>query len=125
MNQRRKDGGSKKKAVNVKITHHIDASEKDAQGMYEYYYEYDIYHFTDGDKGCVARSYSDEPEEAHFLNVSKGKRERPLRKTDLQTPLLLDAIEYLRAAGKRKLKWLSEERGDYIVIPRSGPDPLD
>lgn len=104
--------------MEVEVTHHIDASERDAQGMYEYYYEYDIYRFTGGKMSCAARSYVDEPEAAHFLRISEGKRERFLRETDFQSPLLVAAIDYLRSAGKRKLNWLSGEHGGYTALPR-------
>ena len=45
--------------MQVEFSHHIDASEADAEGFYEYYYEYDIYRFTLGGLSLVVRSYSD------------------------------------------------------------------
>ena len=35
--------------MEVKTTHHIDAGDKDSQGWYQYYYEYDVFCFTDGE----------------------------------------------------------------------------
>lgn len=52
--------------MHIECTHHIDASEPDEDGMHEYYYEYDMYRFTDGALCLVARSYSDEPDEAQL-----------------------------------------------------------
>ena len=45
--------------MDVQITHHVDASEPDAQGMYDYRYEYDLYTFREGGLALVARSYTD------------------------------------------------------------------
>jgi hypothetical protein len=42
--------------MNVEHTHEIDADEPDANGMHEYYYEYDDYRFTEGKKSFIARS---------------------------------------------------------------------
>ena len=41
--------------MQVEFSHHIDASEADAEGFYEYYYEYDIYCFTLGGLSLVVR----------------------------------------------------------------------
>jgi hypothetical protein len=35
--------------MEVVTSHHIDASDQDDRGMYEYYYEYDLFGFTDGE----------------------------------------------------------------------------
>lgn len=32
--------------MHIERVHQIDSSEPDASGMYDYYYEYDIYRFT-------------------------------------------------------------------------------
>ncbi|MBP1089057.1 hypothetical protein JOE39_003091 [Pseudomonas sp. PvP100] len=40
--------------------HHIDASEQDKYGFYDYYYEYDMYYFTEGTLSLVARCYTDD-----------------------------------------------------------------
>ena len=48
--------------VEIESTHHIDAGEKGADGRYDYYYEYDLYRFSDGATVIVARSYADEPQ---------------------------------------------------------------
>lgn len=43
--------------MEVKTTHHIDAGDKDSQGWYQYYYEYDVFCFTDGEIALTVRSY--------------------------------------------------------------------
>jgi hypothetical protein len=67
--------------MHVERTHHIDASDRDESGSYEYYYEYDLYRFTLGGTCLVARSYADEPNEAHFLRIEERGSVRPLIST--------------------------------------------
>jgi len=86
--------------MQVERIHQIDASAPDASGRYEYYYEYDLYRFTDGPVCFVARSYADEPDKAHFLRAEINGKQRPMKHADLQHPLLLAALSYLRGAGK-------------------------
>ncbi len=106
--------------MHVECTRHIDASGPDETGMYEYYYEYDIYRFTDGPICFVARSYTDEPDEAHFLRVEIDGRPRSIIDSDLMYPLFLSAQAHLRADGKAHLRWLSG-RGDGYEPVLSGP----
>ncbi len=53
----------------VERLRHVDCGEPDASGAYDDDYEYDIYRFTDGVAYLIARSYTDTPDEAHFLNI--------------------------------------------------------
>jgi len=104
----------------------LDASEPDEAGFHEYHYEYYIYQFSDGEESFFARSYSDKPHEAHFLNTEKSGRPRPLTNKDLDSPLFLEAQAYLRQAGKTALSWLSG-RGEGVetaAYPISGYEPL-
>jgi len=107
--------------MNVEMTHHIDASEPDERGLYSYFYEYDLYTFSDGPTSYIARSYADTPTEAHFLKRRRGSRETLLCARDLQEPMFAEALAYLGAAGKSELKWLSEKTG-YISISIAGAD---
>ncbi|MBK7146468.1 MAG: hypothetical protein IPH76_15130 [Xanthomonadales bacterium] len=61
--------------MRVDRTRHIDSSEPDASGMLDYYYEYDIYRFVEGAECLVARSYTDSPQEAHFLRWELGSQQ--------------------------------------------------
>src|SRR5688572_441473 len=99
--------------MQVTITHHIDASERDGDGYYKYYYEYDLYVFTNGELSFVARSYKDTSAEASFLRAESNQQVRPLKETDLSHPLFLEAVTYLDQLGKTKLNWL---KGDYISL---------
>jgi hypothetical protein len=99
--------------MHIERTRQIDASEPDSSGMYEYYYEYDIYRFTAGADCVIARSYTDEPDEAHFLRIETGGMPRIIVDSDLMCPLLIAAQAYLRAEGKVQLLWLSGRGNGY------------
>lgn len=106
--------------MHIERTRQVDASEPDDTGAYEYYYEYDIYRFTDGPICLVARSYTDEPDEAHFLRIETDHGARPLVAADLAHPLLLAALNHLRADGKVHVRWLGG-RGDGFELVPPGP----
>lgn len=103
--------------MQVGRTHHIDASEPDEAGMHEYHYEYDIYRFVDEAACFVARSYTDQPTEAHFLGVQVDGRDRLMTDADLAHPLCLAAQDYLRGEGKVELNWLSGRGNGYEAVP--------
>jgi hypothetical protein len=102
--------------MQIECSHHIDASDPDDQGMYEYYYEYDLYRFSEGDNCLVARSYYDEPEEAHFLRMEIDGQARLLADSDLKTQLFNDSTKYLRELGKKRLMWLSGQHNGYQPV---------
>ncbi len=103
--------------MKVECIHKIDSSEPDKNGMYEYYYEYDIYTFSYQDQVLVARSYIDDPQEAHFLSIEKGGENLLLCKNDLQCELATQAKSYLADLGKSELNWLSGEGDGYTKFP--------
>ena len=103
--------------MHVERTHHVDASEPDEAGMYDYFYEYDIYRFTDGPTCVVARSYAHEPDEAHFLRVEIEGHSRPMTDADFLDPLVFAAQGHLRAIGKVRLSWLSDRGVGYELVP--------
>ena len=106
--------------MTVKVSHHVDASEPDADGFYDYHYEYDVYEFTDRVRTLLARAYSDEPDQAALMGWNKGGNNRLLTKRDLGHPLFLEAAAYLRTAGKSKLDWLDRKSRAYV--PLVNPD---
>jgi hypothetical protein len=67
--------------MQVECTHHIDGSEPDDDDPYSYYYEYDVYCFTEGAMRLWARSYVDTPDE---------RRSTALRLADARGPLLTE-----------------------------------
>jgi hypothetical protein len=81
--------------------------------MYEWRYEYDLYRFADGDIAFVARSYVEEPDEAHFLGIERAGKRQLLRDEHLRMPLFAESARYLRGAGKAKLRWLSGRGNGY------------
>jgi hypothetical protein len=102
--------------MKVDTSHHIDASEPDADGQYDYRYEYDIYTFSDGEIRFIARSYTDENSEAHFLRVEINDNARLITVVDLKSPLFSNAVIYLRQAGKTKINWLSGRGNGYEPV---------
>lgn len=99
--------------MQVEVSHHVDASEPDAEGYHDYHYEYDIFTFSEGDTVFLVRAYSDQPTEAAFMALHVGEARHLLTERDLQHPLLRQAASYLRAAGKTELTWLDGERSEY------------
>ena len=100
--------------MEVDISRNIDASEKDKNGNYDYYYEYDIYTFKDKNITLIARSYTDEAEEIHFLRTIQNEKPRGVSKTDLERPFFNEILEYLKSVNKKKINWLSS-RG-YVPV---------
>lgn len=101
----------------VECTRHLDASEPDGAGMYDYHYEYDIYRFTDGAVCFAARNYVERVEEAHFVSVEVKGTSRRLINADLAHPLFLAAVAHFRGEGKTDLHWLSGRGNGYEPIP--------
>lgn len=99
--------------MRVEQSRHIDASEPDSDGMYDWYYEYDIYRFVEGERVLIAQSYIDSSTEAHLLRFEdRGNHRFP---TDyLEDPLLKEAAHYLRGIGKSELQCLGP--GGYVRL---------
>ena len=81
--------------MQVQCNHHIDASDPDANGDYEYYYEYDIFLFSEGELTLQART---------------------LEYKDLQRPLVQQAVDYLRNAGKTEVRWFNPQYARYEPV---------
>jgi hypothetical protein len=104
--------------MQIERIHHIDSSEPDESGMYEYYYEYDIYRFTDGPICFFATSYTDTPDQAEFRSAETNGSRRFLKRSDLKHPLFLSAVSHLRSEGKAHILWLSRRKGNsYEALP--------
>lgn len=99
--------------MRVECSHHIDASEPDAEGFYEYYYEYDIYRFRLGNLSLVVRSYSDTSAQANVLRLEEAGKSRPLQPKDLKNPLVQQAREHLQSLGKQELRWFNPRHARY------------
>jgi hypothetical protein len=98
--------GRWEKLMEVIVSHHTDCSDCDENGMYEYYYEYDIYEFTEENVSFIVRAYVDEPGDAHFLKM-KGDGDQDWRimtERDKDGSLFNQAVEYLRNIGKPNIR---------------------
>ena len=102
--------------MHVQTSHHVDAGEQDADGIYEYYYEYDVTVFSEDGQSLVVRSYIDTPHEAHFLRAEVGSYRRLLTDSDMRSALAVEAIAHLRAQGKTEINWLSGRRNGYEPV---------
>jgi hypothetical protein len=102
--------------MTVEVSHHIDASDPDADGFCDYRYEYDVFEFTDASVTFLARAYSDEPEKAAMMARIEGQDHHLLTKRDLRHPLFIKAAAYLRASGKTDLDWLDRRSRAYVPL---------
>ncbi|WP_183141435.1 hypothetical protein [Pseudomonas syringae group genomosp. 3] len=89
-------------AIRMERYHHIDASEQDKEGFYDYYYEYDMYYFTEGTLSLVARCYTDDADEVNFMGIEFDGYDRSLESDDQSLPLVSAALAQLKADGKTK-----------------------
>ncbi|MBP6295259.1 MAG: hypothetical protein KA366_06015 [Hydromonas sp.] len=105
----------------VHISHNVEASEQDAEGFYDYYYEYDILVFSEGEVSLVARSYIDKPDEVHFLRLEAIGEHRLLTERDMKSTLLIESVAYLRRNGKTEINWLSGRGNGYQPVPGGAP----
>jgi hypothetical protein len=102
--------------MEVRKSRHVDCSEPDAEGFFDYHYEYDIYEFIEGDVCVVARSYTDEPHEAHFLSRAVAGKRFLLAMADLKRPLFRSAIGVLEQEGKTQIRYLDEKHSAYLPV---------
>ncbi len=90
--------------MDVKTSHHVDASEPDARGKYEWRYAYTIYEFSD-ESGTrfIARSYDDDPTRASFLSAIRADgSEEFYTAAWYDSALFLAAARYLLLEAKKK-----------------------
>ncbi|MEI2302231.1 hypothetical protein [Ensifer sp. MJa1] len=107
--------GAEFERMQVAISHHVDAAEPDAEGLHDYHYEYDNYRFSRGHVTYTTRAYIDEPGQASFLSREYGRESRLLDIADGDDPLLIEAVNHLRASGMTVLDRLTAHDG-YVPI---------
>lgn len=95
--------------ITIHISHHIDASQRNAQGDYDWFYEYDVIEFTDQASSIklTARSDANTPFEANFLDL-KNQHAQQIAIDDQLQAMFKFAIAYLKILGKTKINYLSE-----------------
>lgn len=102
--------------MQVECHHHIDAGEQDAEGFYDYYYEYDLYHFSLGGFRLVVRSYSDTSTEASLLRLEAAGKVQKLQYKDLARPVVQQAVAYLHQQGKLRIRWFNPQSARYESV---------
>lgn len=111
--------------MRVSVDHHVDASDTDADGFHDWYYEYDVYWFSRGGRSFVARAHIDEPGKIAFLSceltILGFRRHRLLKAADLRSPLFKAAIAHLRDLGMTSIDRLTKTDG-YVPIDHVGAD---
>jgi len=103
--------------MEVRKIRQVDSAEPDADGFADYFYEYDVYEFSDRELCFVARSYTDNLHEAHFLRKQTGDQRSMLEANDFQHPLFLLALAALKNDGKTEFNFLSQKSGSYAPVP--------
>jgi hypothetical protein len=101
--------------MHIEKSHHVDASEPDADGLYEWRYEYDLFHFSQAPLTLIARSYTSTPGTVHFLRLEWEDLRRGLKREDFSRPIVHDAVKYLRANGFHHIEWLTD--AGYEAVP--------
>lgn len=103
--------------MTVTTSHHIDASEPNERGMYDYHYAYTVYVFEQDGIKIAARSYDDDPKVASFAGMQLDGVDQILTRGIQDHPLFVEAVAYLRDTEKKtKLKALFKGEGGYAPI---------
>jgi len=90
--------------MKVSCKHQIDASERDENGLYDWYYEYDLYEFQIGPIEVIACSYIDEPNEVSILSIIEdGAKLFPIKPSDIGKPELIQVLAYLKNTKHMKI----------------------
>ena len=95
--------------MRTETTHHVDASEADEKGRYEWRYEYDLHRFIDEDRTLVARSYPDSTKTAQFLRFEVQGTSMAVTQEHISDRLLQQAAAHLRNLGKTEIQYLGPE----------------
>ena len=107
--------------MKVNEEHIIDASEKDANGNYDYYYEYDKYEFIFNNFTLIARSYIEKQEEASFFASLINEKREMVMEEQIHSLEMGKAIQHLQTKGKSKFSVLTEN--GYIPLVKKPPKP--
>jgi hypothetical protein len=110
--------------MQVTLSRHIDKSELRADGFYDYYYDFNLYKFSNSNIIYHARSYNDQPGEAHFINGEHEGKVFFLGNTDFNTDLFIEACTYLQACGFKELCCSRDQGYAPITINQNLLKPL-
>ena len=105
--------------VLVSRQHCIDSMGPYENGLYEFYYDFELIEFALGSIRLKARSYAGDPAEAHLLGMDVDGERKLLSASDLASVVPRAAVQYLRSRGKTELSWLdpTNEEVGYSPIP--------
>jgi hypothetical protein len=101
--------------MKINIQHHIDSGEKDADGYYDYYYEFDVFTFYEGSFSLYARSYIEDSVLVSFVNSTRDEKVVFLTAADFKKPFFIEACTYLHAIGKQQFQYLDQKQG-YVAV---------
>jgi hypothetical protein len=110
--------------MKVNVSQHIDKSDLSENGFYDYYYDFNVYAFSEGDVIYYARSYNDQPDEAHFTNGEREGKIFSLSDADFKTDLFIEACIYLHASAWRQLTYLGNDGYVPVMIHQTPLKPL-
>ena len=108
--------------MTISKTHHIDASDPNAEGQYNYHYAYTTYVFTHNGVEYTARSYDDEPDKVAIVGKSVRAKAQTISAGDLNTPLFTQALHHLKTIEGKQSFWyldlLNKQTGyTQIAVP--------
>ena len=107
------------KGISITITHCVDSSGPDSNGVYEFYYDYESIVFELGGESVSGKRYADTPEEASLIRIRELDEERLLEGADFTKDLLKISISYLKASGAKSVKYLDRSNtiSGYSIVP--------
>jgi hypothetical protein len=101
--------------MKISLQHHIDNGEKDADGNYDFYYEFDVFSFSEGSFSLYARSYIEDSALVSFTNSTRDEKVIFLTAADFKKPFFIEACTYLHAIGKQQFQYLDKKQG-YVAV---------
>lgn len=90
--------------MEVEVSHFVDAGERDAEGLFDCYYEGDTYTFSEHGERLVLRTYSDDPSSAFFVGMTCDRV--------TASAVAAEAVRYLKSRGITTVLCLGS-RGTY------------
>ena len=80
-------------------------------------YQHDLYEFEASGVKYVARCYTSQPGDAHFLRKEVDGQLLQLTPEDIASRTFREAVAYLREHGKTQVQYLSAAAGGYLDVP--------
>ena len=103
--------------MKVEKTHHIEASEPNEDGSYDYHYEFHQIRIAVGEEVLIARSYVEQPEEVVLMCIERNGALEDISWKDLSGPLLTQALAYLRGEEYSSIRWVEPGTLQYADVP--------